>query len=333
MRKAILGSLFCLLLFCFGTTAWAAEKQLPYYISVDLTDNIVTVYEADDTGAYTVPIKAFYCSGGTDTPEGTFQTSQKYEWRALFGEVWGQYATRITGHYLFHSVPYLEQDKSTLEYQEYEKLGKTASAGCIRLAVKDSKWIYDHCPIGTTVKMYRGGAEEPLQPAAVEKLNMSDVERRGWDPTDPDEKNPWRKGELRELALEPSLLGSTVQAYHERNTYYLDATGAETVFSHLKEKLSLHGEAEKVQEDSISCLLNGKEVTVSCRVKDGTVYYKLRDLINLTGLEMEWDNEKRQITLKADGQTVMLSEAPVVSVVHQEKSLPMKLAALLLKQE
>ena len=153
MKKRIFGALlFCLMLFCFAGTAMAAEKEEhPYYITVNLTDNIVTVYEKDETGNYTVPIKAFYCSGGESTPEGTFQTIEKYEWRALFGDVWGQYATRITGHYLFHSVPYLEKDKTTLEYDEYNKLGSTASAGCIRLCVKDVKWIYDNCPEGTTV--------------------------------------------------------------------------------------------------------------------------------------------------------------------------------------
>ena len=156
MKKRSLGILvFCLLLFGLCGTAFAAEKtKSPYYITVNLTANVVTVYEKDAAGNYTVPIKAFRCSGGTDTPEGTFRTSAKYEWRALYGNVWGQYATRITGPYLFHSVPYYEKDKTTLEYDEFNKLGTTASAGCIRLTVRDVKWIYDNCPIGTTVRMY-----------------------------------------------------------------------------------------------------------------------------------------------------------------------------------
>lgn len=99
MKKRSLGILvFCLLLFGLCGTAFAAEKtKSPYYITVNLTANVVTVYEKDAAGNYTVPIKAFRCSGGTDTPEGTFRTSAKYEWRALYGNVWGQYATRITG--------------------------------------------------------------------------------------------------------------------------------------------------------------------------------------------------------------------------------------------
>ena len=195
MKKKCMGILLCfLLLFGVSVTAFAAEKtEYPYSITVNLTDNIVTVYEKDASGHYTVPVKAFLCSGGKSTPEGTFRTTAKYEWRPLFGDVWGQYATRITGHYLFHSVPYFEKDNSTLEYEEYNKLGTTASAGCIRLTVADSKWIYDNCPVGTTVKMYRGAVEEPLQPAEAQKIDVDNTALRGWDPTDPDPANPWKE--------------------------------------------------------------------------------------------------------------------------------------------
>lgn len=327
MKKRIFGALlFCLMLFCFAGTAMAAEKEEhPYYITVNLTDNIVTVYEKDEAGNYTVPIKAFYCSGGESTPEGTFQTIEKYEWRALFGDVWGQYATRITGHYLFHSVPYLEKDKTTLEYDEYNKLGSTASAGCIRLCVKDVKWIYDNCPIGTTVKMYRGNVEEPLQPTPVKKINTADLKRRGWDPTDPDPANPWRKGELREMAVQPSLLGSTVQAYHENNTYYLTAEDGKKMFSHLGVALSLPEAAGQVVDDEIKVLYEGTEHQLSCRVKEGTVYYKLRDLATMVGAEMTWNKETQEIGISYGGNTITVSRGPLV---RDAVSLPAQIASL-----
>ncbi|MGM9916170.1 L,D-transpeptidase family protein [Anaerotignum sp.] len=327
MKKRIFGALlFCLMLFCFAGTAMAAEKEEhPYYITVNLTDNIVTVYEKDEAGNYTVPIKAFYCSGGESTPEGTFQTIEKYEWRALFGDVWGQYATRITGHYLFHSVPYLEKDKTTLEYDEYNKLGSTASAGCIRLCVKDVKWIYDNCPIGTTVKMYRGNVEEPLQPTPVKKINTADLKRRGWDPTDPDPANPWRKGELREMAVQPSLLGSTVQAYHENNTYYLTAEDGKKMFSHLGVALSLPEAAGQVVDDEIKVFYEGTEHQLSCRVKEGTVYYKLRDLATMVGAEMTWNKETQEIGISYGGNTITVSRGPLV---RDAVSLPAQIASL-----
>ena len=54
-------------------------------------------------------------------------------------------ATQITGNILFHSVPYTEKyNNASLEYWEYDKLGTSASLGCIRLTVKNAKWIYDN---------------------------------------------------------------------------------------------------------------------------------------------------------------------------------------------
>lgn len=327
MKQRIMGALlFCLMLFCFAGTAMAAEKQEhPYYITVNLTDNIVTVYEKDEAGNYTVPIKAFYCSGGESTPEGTFQTIEKYEWRALFGDVWGQYATRITGHYLFHSVPYLEKDKTTLEYDEYNKLGSSASAGCIRLCVKDVKWIYDNCPIGTTVKMYRGNVKEPLQPAPVKKINTADVQRRGWDPTDPDPANPWRKGELREMAVQPSFLGSIVKAYHENNTYYLTAEDGKKIFSHLGVALGLSETGGQVVDDEIKVFYEGTEHQLSCRVKEGTIYYKMRDLTTMVGAEMTWNNDTQEIGISYGGNTITVSRGPLV---QDAVSLPIQIASL-----
>ncbi len=170
------------------------NDNAPYLIRVNRQQNIVTVYSKDANGDYTVPYKAMVCSVGTDgkTPTGTYTTSDQYTWRLLSGNVYGQYATRITGHILFHSVPYFTQDKTDLEYEEYNKLGQAASLGCIRLSVEDAKWIYDNCPKGTTVVIYDSAEAEPLTPPAPIRIDTNDS-RRGWDPTDPDPDNPWKQ--------------------------------------------------------------------------------------------------------------------------------------------
>ena len=153
-------------------------------------------YSKDANGDYTVPAKAMVCSVGMDgkTPTGTFVTpGTKYEWRLLSGNVYGQYATRINGPYLFHSGPYFTKDKGDLEYAEYNKLGSPASLGCIRLSVEDAKWVYENCPEGTTVVIYDSDEKEPLAKPTPIKIDENDTARRGWDPTDPDANNPWKK--------------------------------------------------------------------------------------------------------------------------------------------
>lgn len=164
MRKKL--SLLFMALFLFmGVPQMAQAAEYPYEVEVNLTQNVVTVYKKDAAGKYTVPDRAFVCSVGPATPTGTFRTTDKYVWRALFGNVYGQYATRITGSILFHSVPYYTMyDKGSLEYLEYNKLGTSASMGCVRLTVENAKWIYDNCPAGTTIRMVKNNDPLPIQP-------------------------------------------------------------------------------------------------------------------------------------------------------------------------
>lgn len=165
--------------------------EYPYYIKVNRAANTVTVYSMDQKGDYSIPYKAFACSTGDDTPLGTYRTSAKYRWHALYGGVYGQYATRIVDAILFHSVPYYAPDPSRLESVEYNKLGTAASMGCVRLCVRDVKWIYDHCPSGTIVEFYDDANNPgPLGKPEAEEIDLSD-QRSGWDPTDPDPDNPW----------------------------------------------------------------------------------------------------------------------------------------------
>lgn len=149
----------------------SATDEHPYAIYVNKLANCVTVYTKDANGEYTVPYTAFVCScGGSNTPVGTFQTTVRYRWRALVHGVHGQYATRIVGSILFHSVPYTSQNVDRLQTEEFNKLGETASAGCVRLMVADAKWIYDNCPSGTKVVIYNDENPGPLGKPVAPKI-------------------------------------------------------------------------------------------------------------------------------------------------------------------
>lgn len=176
-------------LFFTNRTEVVKADTLPYLIKVNRQQNCITIYKQDKNGKYTVPIKAFVCStGGSNTPLGTYKTPAKYRWKLLMGDCWGQYSTRIVGGILFHSVWYYEQDASTLSARQYNKLGTAASHGCIRVTVADAKWIYDNCPLGTTVIIYDSKDPGPLgKPKSIEIPLTT-----GWDPTDPSNLNPWK---------------------------------------------------------------------------------------------------------------------------------------------
>lgn len=171
----------------------SSSKEKPYLIKVNKTQNYVIIYQKDKSGEYTVPLKAMICSVGYDTPAGTFTTSNKYNWKIVNGNVWAQYATRITGNVLFHSMPYSSNDKNTLLTDYYNQMGSTLSASCIRLSAKDANWIMVNCPKETTVVIYESTKEEPLERPASIKV----PDDAGWDPTDPDENNPWNEVQLK----------------------------------------------------------------------------------------------------------------------------------------
>ncbi|MCI8501391.1 MAG: L,D-transpeptidase [Oscillospiraceae bacterium] len=164
----------------------------PYSISINRAQNTVTISQRNENNEY-VPFKAFVCStGGSNTPLGNFKLGQRYLWLPLYGGVYGQYTIRIHGSIAFHSVPYYTQDKSDLEYEEYNKLGSTASAGCVRLCVQDVKWIYENCEAGTPVTIYDGDDPGPLGKPSSIQIDINSP-NRGWDPTDPDPANPWNQ--------------------------------------------------------------------------------------------------------------------------------------------
>lgn len=171
-----------------------AANGSKYMIKVNRKQCCVTIYEKDDAGEYTIPVRAMACSVGVNnlTPKGTFRLQGHYRWHLMFFNVYAQYCSRITNHVLFHSVCYNDQDPARLRYRDYNKLGSPASHGCIRLSTGDAKWIFDHCGAGTVVKIYDGENPGPLGKPDPVRINLNSP-NRNWDPTDPSKANPWRK--------------------------------------------------------------------------------------------------------------------------------------------
>ena len=177
------------------STPPAPPVDIPYYIRVNRQANCVTVYTKDAEGNYSVPVKSMICSVGLtgETPLGVYSIYARYQWRPLFGGSYGQYTLRFKGHFLFHSVPYSQQSKDSLLDGAFNKLGEPASQGCVRLMAIDAKWLYDNCINGTKVEIYDSPDPGPLGKPAGYKISENSP-YKGWDPTDPDPANPWKKG-------------------------------------------------------------------------------------------------------------------------------------------
>ena len=169
-----------------GTSEVSAADASKYLIKVNKQRNVVTVYMKKH-GQYK-PYRSMLCStGGGNTPSGTHHLSYKFRWHTLMGPSWGQYCTVFCGDCLFHSVWYYQNhNKAVCSGAEYNRLGQSRSHGCIRLSVMDAKWIYENCPGGTTVKIFRSSSTGPL--GKPKGLKVSGT--MAWDPTDPDPRNP-----------------------------------------------------------------------------------------------------------------------------------------------
>mgnify|MGYP005754572985 FL=1 len=159
-------------------------KQSSYYIKVNRTACTITVYAKDGNNGYIIPVKRFACSVGlpsTPTPTGTYYTSDKYRWHTLMGPSYGQYCTRVVNGIFFHSVAGYNMTSYNLNARDYNNLGSPASHGCIRLCVRDAKWIYDNCSSGTRVTIYDSSDPGPLGKPSTIKIPSW----QNWDPTDP----------------------------------------------------------------------------------------------------------------------------------------------------
>ncbi|MBQ9903109.1 MAG: L,D-transpeptidase family protein [Clostridia bacterium] len=174
-----------------------------YAIAVYKGNQRVAVYKNGDLSE----VKIFQCStgrAGHETPTKDFYITttikgrvKNYTWRDLKGNVFGQYGTTISPYYLFHSLPYKTKGKNaSMDKSGYQALldGKADSDGCIRLCVRDAKWIFENCDKYTTVRIVDEKCDkEPTEnyPALKKGKNADGVSYSGWDPTDPDENNPY----------------------------------------------------------------------------------------------------------------------------------------------
>ncbi len=129
---------------------------IPYAITVDVNNQVTTVYGRDDKGEYTIPVKQMICSTGlkaTPSDVGEWVLPGRHA-RWCYFPAWGshaQYWTKINDSIAFHSVTYSEVSYDAMNVKSYKNLGKRASHGCVRLLVSDAKWIYDNIGEGVVV--------------------------------------------------------------------------------------------------------------------------------------------------------------------------------------
>lgn len=188
-----------------------------YQIELNRAAGVVTVYlYNEDTQKYDTPVQTFTVSVGRDvstnagpgalslnssfTPIGNFSIctngqAVRYPLKPMHepdgSTVYARWTSHVVGNVYFHSIAVGSQSHYALNPNTYNRLGTPASAGCIRMAVADAKWLYDYMPTGTPVKIAVGNSKKPgpLGKAATIKVTGS----IHYDPTDPEVPDSQKK--------------------------------------------------------------------------------------------------------------------------------------------
>ncbi|CAB1261759.1 L,D-transpeptidase family protein [Clostridium sp. WLY-B-L2] len=123
------------------------QSYTDYYVMVSTSEQMVYIFNGS-IHKWRL-INSFQCAsgtGGTPTVKGQFFVGIKGpQFESENGAIL-KYFTQFQGNYLFHSVLF-DKNGNLVD----GTLGKSASHGCIRLALENAKYIYDNVPIGSGI--------------------------------------------------------------------------------------------------------------------------------------------------------------------------------------
>lgn len=153
---------------------------VPFAMTVDVTNQVTTVYGRDENGEYTVPVRRMLCSTGTranPSDVGDWVLNGRHAKWCVFpkwGNSYARYWTRINASIAFHSVIYTAVSLDAMKTSSYKALGSRASHGCIRLTVEDAKWVYDNIGAGTVVSIRE---DLPADPELRDALKLPNLKK------------------------------------------------------------------------------------------------------------------------------------------------------------
>lgn len=123
------------------------QSSSNYLLYVDTNTQLTHIYKGSNNNWKL--FKSLKCATGkegSETPSGVYTIKNRDTW--FFSKKFnqgGKYWVQFDGDYLFHSIPFAEDQKTIVDYT----LGEPVSHGCIRLSLEDSKWLYDNIPTDT----------------------------------------------------------------------------------------------------------------------------------------------------------------------------------------
>ena len=131
-----------------------------YLVLCNVTDHRLVLFKENEGRWISVlnsPISVGKAS--TPTPTGTFTVYNHWEYfdgdykeSRLTYQCW--WSTCFYGSYYFHSVLY-DYNSGYPGRLRDGRMEVNVSHGCVRMPLENAKYLYDHSPIGTKVRVYK----------------------------------------------------------------------------------------------------------------------------------------------------------------------------------
>ena len=143
----------------------SAAYDMPYYIEVDLTNQIVTIYNTSDKSI----ARQCLCSAGMNDatitgvwymPERQNSMERKEWYYFRFFNCYAKWATRYYYNYFFHSITFNDNSNDAMNAKAASQFGVPASHGCIRMRIEDAEFIAKNCLTGTRVEVLKSGVKD-----------------------------------------------------------------------------------------------------------------------------------------------------------------------------
>lgn len=195
-KRKIFAFLAVICIFCqlgFNVNSVKADET-DYQLRINLTGNRLTVFKKGETGEYDVEVKTMACSAydnGKPEPQN-YKIIGQNEWRQWSDKTYSKYVSQIANGVFICTSPYSAKSDDTLITDLYNGIGENRPAANIWLNAADARWIYDNCPLNTSVVLYNdesspGSANTPVTIDIPEGASYPN-----WDPTNDVENNPWK---------------------------------------------------------------------------------------------------------------------------------------------
>jgi hypothetical protein len=145
------------------------DPALPYFLYFEKGSATLTVFKVGNDGLYSRTVCAIRCAYNQQkTPVGDFTLSSRESWHKFrvkdkttgeYRDAYALYAIRYASGVYLHGPLYWSQDHNDLIPDYYDgdhAIGGSNTGGCLRMVVRSIRFICEHCPDGTMIRIVNG---------------------------------------------------------------------------------------------------------------------------------------------------------------------------------